>query len=130
MLAIVPYRPRCQGKAAQPAIVRAMYDDDYVGSTPYRLMPPRKRARSDIGEALDAARVTGTELREALDTASDAAPQPADPGGDLSWPGTAPSRQRPWLRTVGRAVARVDVWILIVGIAALVVAYLAWMKPH
>ena len=31
---------------------------------------------------------------------------------------------------LGRALARVDVWILIVGIAGVVIAYLAWVKPH
>jgi hypothetical protein len=29
-----------------------------------------------------------------------------------------------------RALRRVDVWILIVGIAGVVIAYLAWVKPH
>jgi len=46
-------------------MVRAMDDDFQVTSEPYRLMPPRKRAGSDIGEALDAARVTGPELCQA-----------------------------------------------------------------
>ena len=31
---------------------------------------------------------------------------------------------------LGRALARVDVWILIVAIAGVVIAYLAWVKPH
>ena len=48
-----------------------MYDNDFrVTSEVYRLMSPRKRPQSDIGRALDAARVTGPELREALDAAS------------------------------------------------------------
>jgi hypothetical protein len=106
-----------------------MYNDDYVSSVPYRVMPPRKRLRSDIGEALDAARVTGPELREALDAAHGTAPDPAGPAGDLSWPG-APPCQRLWLRAFGRGLARVDVWILIVGIVGLIIVYLAWMKPH
>jgi hypothetical protein len=41
-----------------------MNDDYRVTSELYRLMPPRHR--SDIREALDAARVTGPELGEAL----------------------------------------------------------------
>jgi len=38
-----------------------MYDDDYVSSEPYRLMPPRNRTGSDLGEALEAAHGTAPD---------------------------------------------------------------------
>jgi hypothetical protein len=34
----------------------------------------------------------------------------------------APSRQRHWARRLGQALARVDVWILIAGMAGVVIA--------
>jgi hypothetical protein len=108
-----------------------MDDDDFrVTSEVYRLMPPRKRPGSELGEALDAARVTRSELREAVDTARGKAPESADPAGAISWSADSLSRQRRWLRSLSRPFARVDVWILIVGIIGLVIAYLAWVKPH
>lgn len=117
------------------AIVRVMYDDDYrVTSIPYRLMPPRKRAGSgDLGEALDAARVTGPELREALDAARGTPPEPAEPDDDFS--GTAPAREWQWPRRLGRTLGRMEIWMLIVAVAALiatvagvVIAYLTLVK--
>jgi len=106
-----------------------MYDDDHrVTSELYRLMPPRKRAGSgDLGEALDAARVTGPELREALDAANGTVLDPADDTG-FHWPDTPAQRQ--WPQCLGRVLTRVDVWILIVGIVGVVIAYLAWVRPH
>jgi len=84
---LVPSNPSCVLPGL--AIVRPMYDDDYrVTSELYRLMPPRKRAGSgDLGEALDAARVTGPELREALDAANGTVPEPADDIA-IPWPDT------------------------------------------
>jgi hypothetical protein len=106
-----------------------MNGDYGVTSEPYRLMPPRKRTRSDLGEALGAVRATGS-LREALDAAGGTAPDPADPAGDFAWPNAAPLRERQWPRRLGRTMARVDVWLLIMAIITVVVTYLAWMKPH
>lgn len=127
---IVPHRPRRWGLPTGVGMVPAMYDDDFrVTSEPYRLRPPRKRARPDIREALDAAHVTGSELREAFDLASGTAREPTDPAGHLSWPGAAPSRQRRWLRSLVRTLARVDVWILIATVAGVVIAYLTLVKP-
>lgn len=113
-----------------PAIVRAMHGDFDLGAQLYRLMPPRRRpgASGDLGEALDAARVTRSELREALDAARGTAPAEADPISDPSWPDARPPRHRRWARHLGRALGRVDVWILIVGIAGLVIAYLTLVK--
>jgi len=104
-----------------------MYDDDYVSSEPYRLMPPR---RSAIREAIDAAAATGPEMREALDLMADATPEAV--GGDaVAWP--APRHQ--WLRRFGRALARMDTWMLIVTTVAAIAtiagawfAYLALVK--
>lgn len=119
-------RARCRRRPARcAAIVRAMYDDDYVSSVPYRLMSPRKRTGSDIGRALDAVKASGS-AREALDAASGTALEPAGPAADLSWTPPEPSP----LRRCSRSLGRVDVWILIVGLVGLVIAYLAWMKPH
>ena len=58
-----------------------MHDDYRVTSELYRLMPARKRAGpGDLGEAPDAARVTGPEPREALDAARGRRPgQPVTP---------------------------------------------------
>ncbi len=111
-------------------------DDDFrVTSEPYRLMPPRKRARSDIREALDAARVTGPELREALDAARGIVPEPVGPAGDF-WSDAVPPRERRRLWRLGRALAEVEVWILIVGIVGVavavvgvIIAYLTLVKP-
>ena len=62
-----------------------MHDDYRVTSELYRLMPPRKRAASgDLGEAPDAARVTGPEPREAPDAARGTAAGPASHAGDSS----------------------------------------------
>ena len=62
-----------------------MHDDYRVTSELYRLMPPRKSAGSgDLGEAPDAARVTGPEPREALDAARGTAAGPASHAGDSS----------------------------------------------
>ena len=62
-----------------------MHDDYRVTSELYRLMPPRKRAGSgDLGEAPDAARVTGPEPREAIDAARGTAAGPASHAGDSS----------------------------------------------
>src|SRR5690242_21467301 len=67
------------------AIVRSVHDDYRVTSELYRLMPQRKRAGSgDLGEAPDAARVTGPEPREALDAARGTAAGPASHAGDSS----------------------------------------------
>jgi hypothetical protein len=106
-----------------------MYDDDYrVTSVPYRLMAPRKRTGSDLGEALDAVRATGS-LREALDAAAGTAPEP-DGAADFSWDASPP--REPWPRRLARAN-----WILIftivgsiAAVAGVIIAYLAWMKPH
>lgn len=100
-----------------------MNDDNRVTSEPYRLMPPRRR--SDLAEALDAAWVTGPELREALDAARGYTPAPD--GDDMaSW--GVPVRQRLWSRRLGRALGRVDVWILVTAIAGVVIAYLTLVK--
>ena len=109
-----------------------MSDDDHrVTSEVYRLMPPRKRAGSgDLGEALAAARVTRPELREAIDAARGTAPESSGTAGDSAWSAAAATRQRQWPRRLIRVLARVDVWILIVGIVGVVIAYLAWVKPH
>jgi hypothetical protein len=106
-----------------------MHDDYRVTSEPYRLMPPRKRTGSDLGEAPAAARVNRSELREALVAARRAAPAPAEDNG-IPWRVASVSRQRQWPRHLGRVLTRVDVWILIVGIIGVVIAYLAWVKPH
>ena len=105
-----------------------MYDDDCVSSEPYRLMPPRKRARSDLGEALDAVRDSGS-VREALDAVNGTDPEPADDTG-FYWPDTPALGPRQWPGRLGRALGRVDVWILIVGIIGVVIAYLALILPH
>jgi hypothetical protein len=115
-------------------IVRVMYDDDdyRVTSIPYRLMPPRKRAGSGgLGEALEAARVTGPELREALDAARGTPPEPTEPDDDFS--GTTSTRE--WRRRLGRTLGRMEIWMLIVAVAALiatvagvVIAYLTLVK--
>ena len=116
----------------RPAMVRAMYDDDFrVTSELYRLMPPRKRTRSDIGDALDAARASGS-IREALDTASGTIPDPAEAGG-VSWPDPPAARQR---RRLCHVLAQAN-WLLITTVigtiatvAGVFIAYLAWVKPH
>ena len=62
-----------------------MHDDYRVTSEVYRLMQPQKRAGSgDLGEAPDAARVTGPEPREALDAARGTGAGPASHAGDSS----------------------------------------------
>jgi hypothetical protein len=106
-----------------------MDDDHRVTSEPYRLMPPRKRAGSELGEALAAARGAG-ELREALDAARGTAPEPDDAADVPFWDASPP--REPWPRRLARAN-----WILIftivgsiAGVAAVIVAYLAWMKPR
>lgn len=77
-------------------------DPDEPTSELYRLMPPR-RPRSELREALDAAR-------------GDA---PAAAGDDAaSWP--APARQ--WPRRLGRALSWVDTWTLIVTTVGVIVA--------
>jgi len=89
-----------------------MDDDSRVTSELYRLKPPRRQraaGNGDLGEALDAVGASGS-VREALDT-----PVP---------------HFRQWAAYAGRALRRVDVWILIVGIVGVVIAYLAWVKPH
>jgi hypothetical protein len=98
-----------------------------VTSALYRLMPPRKRSGSDIGEALDAAHVTPSELREALGADRGTAQAPAGDDG-ACWPGPRAPRLRRAARIAGRALARVDVWILIVAIASAVIAYLTLVK--
>ena len=115
-----------RGAGCCPAIVRAMYDDDdYVSSALYLLMPPRRR--SDIREALDAARGDGSGVREALDAARGTAPEPADDGG-VFWPAT---RQRQWPRRLSRILSRMDTWTLIVAVAGVMVAaagvYIAYL---
>jgi hypothetical protein len=124
------YRPEVTPSSSatrrrQVAIVHAMNNDHRVTSEPYRLMPPRRR--SDLAEALDAARMTGSELREALDTARGDTPPTPDGDDAVSWP--TPGRRRQWPRRLGRVLARVDVWILLTGIAGVVIAYLTLMKP-
>jgi len=113
------------------AIVRSMYDDDYrVTSVPYRLMPPRKRAGpGPLGEALDAAGA-GRSIREALDVASGTAAEADENAEDFSWAGSGSARQRQWPRRLGRVLARVEVWILIVGIVTAVLTYLLLVKPN
>jgi len=107
-----------------------MYDDSRPTSELYRLMPPRRRAGSGgLGEALAAARVTGPELREALDATNGTAPAPADDAG-ICWPDAPVARRWQWPGRLGRALARVDVWILIVGIIGVIIAYLTLVLPH
>ncbi len=114
-----------RGRAAAPAIVPAMYDDDYVSSELYRLAPPRKRIRSgDLGEALDAVRATGG-IREALGAANGTGPGPADDSA-VFWPAT---RQRQWPRRLGRFLARVDTWTLIVTTVGVIVGVPVTMDP-
>jgi hypothetical protein len=106
-----------------------MYDDYRVTSELYRLMPPRKRTRSgDLGDALEAARVTGPDLHEALDEANGTAPADTDSGGAPSRPDIGAPGYRRWARHLGRALGRVDVWILIATIAGVVIAYLTLVK--
>jgi hypothetical protein len=109
-----------------------MYDDDFrVTSEVYRIMPPRKRAGSDIGQALDAARASGS-VREALDAASGTAPDAPEADGAF-WPDT--SAARPRTRRLGRALVRAN-WLLIAtvvgsaaAVAGAVIGYLALVKP-
>lgn len=125
----VPRREKCAvacaGPGRCPAIVPAMYDNDYVSSGLYLLTPPRRR--SDIREALDAARGDGSGVREALDAARGTAPEPADDGG-VFWPAT---RQRQWPRRLSRILSRMDTWTLIVAVAGVMVAaagvYIAYL---
>lgn len=114
-------------------MVPAMDDDNFrVTSEPYRLMPPRKRAGSDIGKALDAVRASGS-VREALDAPSGTAPDPTEEDA-VFW--SDPPAARQWPRRLGRALTRVN-WVLILTIvgtiatvAGAVIATLAWLKPH
>lgn len=85
------------------------------------------RPVSELREALDAARDTDS-IREALDLRG-MAPEPDD-AADGSWDATPP--REPWPRRLARAN-----WILIftiagsiAAVAGVIVAYLAWMKPH
>lgn len=66
------------------------------------------------------------ELREALNLSRGTIP--AGPGAE--WPGSLARHQRQWPRYLGRALARVDVWILIAGIAGVVIAYLTLVQPR
>ena len=91
-------------------------------------MPPQKRA--GLGEALDAARVTGPQLREALDLATGAAPEADPAAGDFSWAASRPARR------FGRVLIRRDNWLLaaaVVGAAAtvagVIIALLTLVKP-
>lgn len=110
MRAIVPHRPAVPGLGAparyRSAHVRQRFPRDQRG------IPPHATAEAP-----------SVRYRPSGPT-----PEPADPEAALSW--SAPSHQRRWLRMLGRALARVDVWILIVAIAGVVIAYLAWVKPH
>jgi hypothetical protein len=90
-----------------------MYDDNYVSSVPYRLMPPRKQPRSELREALEAAKDTGS-IREALNAADGAFPEPADSAGGLAWPDAVPARE-PRARRLGRTLTRAN-WVLILAI--------------
>ncbi len=84
------------------------------------------RPVSELREALDAVRDTGS-IREALNAVHGTAPAPEGSADDFSWP--VPPRQRQWPRRLGRVLIRVDVWILIVGIIGLLIAYLTLVKP-
>jgi len=108
-----------------------MDDDSRVTCELYRLKPPRRQraaGNGDLGEALDAVGASGS-VREALDAAKGIAPASAD-AAEAFWPDTPVPHFRQWAAYAGRALRRVDVWILIVGIVGVVIAYLAWVKPH
>ena len=75
------------------------------------------------------ARVTGPELHEAIGAAKGVAPATADDTGG-SWPDSQASHQRQWPRCFGRALTRVDVWILVATVAGVVIAYLTLVKPR
>jgi len=109
-----------------------MYRDlDEPTSEPYRLMPsrrPKPGAQADIADALRAAGHSG--LREALDAANGTDPGalgPHEPAVIFQQGGLAACRRR-WAAHLQRAVARVDVWILIATLALVVLACLtlAW----
>jgi hypothetical protein len=106
-----------------------MNDNYRVTSELYRLMPPRKHGGSGgLGEALDAADA-GRSIREALDAASRTAPATTDDSGP-GWPDAPAAPWRQWPARLGHGLARVDVWILIVGIIGMVIAYLALVQPR
>jgi hypothetical protein len=90
------------------AIVRTMYDDDYISSEVYRLMPPRKRS----------------EIREALDAANGTFPEPDELAEDFASPDFTPPRE-PWLRRFSGAN-----WALIIAAVSVIVAVLAWLLPR
>jgi len=86
------------------------------------------RPVSELREALDTARATGS-IREALDLHG-MAPEPDGAVGDFFWDASPP--REPWLQHLARAN-----WILIftiagsiAAVAGVIIAYLAWMKPH
>jgi len=85
------------------------------------------RPVSELREALDAVRATGS-IREALHAVHGTAPEPDGPADDFSWP--VPPRRRLWPRRLGRALRRVDVWILIATVAGVIIAYLTLVKPN
>lgn len=92
-------------------------------------MPPRKRTGSDLGEALEAARVTGS-IREALDAAGGTTPEPVGATDGFFWDASPP--REPWPRRLARAN-----WVLIftivgtiAAVAGVIIAYLTLVKPH
>jgi hypothetical protein len=112
-------------------MVPAMDDAYRVTSGLYRLMPPRKRARSDLATALDAVGASGS-VGDALDAASGTAPDPAEADG-VFW--SDPPEARQWLRRLGRALVRAN-WLLIAtvvgsaaAVAGAVIGYLTLVKP-
>ena len=89
-----------------------------IGATVYlavRLSMTSPAAAAAVLAAVAAA-LAAPHIIKALDAERELAPEPVGPMGELSSPGAPSSRQRRWLRSLGRAMARVNVWILIVGI--------------
>ena len=120
----------CSDAGLGPGIVPAMYrDPDEPTSELFRVMPSRRRkpgGTGDLGAALHAARVGHHELREALDAARGTDTGTLDPGepAAISPPGGPAARQRRPAR-LQRALARVDVWILIATLALVALGCLA-----
>jgi hypothetical protein len=88
------------------------------------------RPASELREALDAVLLVTGSIREALDAVHGTAPEPDESADDFFWDAGAPREL--WLRRLGQAN-----WVLIftiVGtiaiVAGVIVADLAWMKPH
>ena len=122
---------------------RAMRDDFEPTSELFRVMPPRRRKPSelgDLGEALGAAKGSRSEFRQALDAARGTGPETIEDSPERGPAVTSPlgklaARQRRRIARLRRALSRVDVWILIatlagvvIAIAGVVIAYLTLMK--